>query len=106
MRVLYCLVLAAAACSSPTSSGGTDAGGNDQVDGEVIPVNCGDGTVDPDEECDDGNDNRFDGCRPNCTSVTPIQTPAANTWQYFEIPGTKCIGGGPAGFSVNYNPSA
>ncbi|MBN2016056.1 DUF4215 domain-containing protein [Candidatus Dojkabacteria bacterium] len=28
---------------------------------------CGNGTVDPGEECDDGNSNNYDGCRNNCT---------------------------------------
>jgi hypothetical protein len=28
------------------------------------------------------------------------------TWQYFEIPGTKCNDGTPAGFSVNFNPAS
>ena len=41
--------------------GGTDTG--------VPPVICGDGVVDPGEECDDGRDNAFspDACRPDCT---------------------------------------
>jgi cysteine-rich repeat protein len=38
---------------------------------EVPPAAfCGDGVVDPGEECDDGNDDDFDGCRNDCT--TPI----------------------------------
>ena len=28
---------------------------------------CGDGTLDPDEACDDGNPDVGDGCRPDCT---------------------------------------
>ncbi|MFH1434673.1 MAG: hypothetical protein ABIJ56_03050, partial [Pseudomonadota bacterium] len=35
-------------------------------DGVCIPVTCGDGMTDPGEECDDGNENPDDGCRPNC----------------------------------------
>jgi hypothetical protein len=35
-------------------------------DGECIPLSCGDGTTDPGEECDDGNDVQDDGCRTNC----------------------------------------
>ena len=31
-----------------------------------MPI-CGDGVVDPGEECDDGNDDDFDGCRNDCT---------------------------------------
>jgi len=94
MRSVFFLVLVATGCSQ--SSTGDD---------DDIPANCGNGSVDTGEQCDDGNDNRFDGCRPDCTAVDPIQaTPM--TWQYFEIPGTKCIDGTPAGFSVNYNPAS
>lgn len=87
------IVAAIAACSS-------NPGPADDV-----PDGCGDGVVDPGEECDDGNDNRFDGCRTDCTAVDKI-TPAANTWTYFETPATKCIDGSPAGFSVNPNPAS
>jgi cysteine-rich repeat protein len=91
MRTAIYLVLVTA-CSS---SGDDDTG----------PASCGNAVVDPGEQCDDGNDNRFDGCRPDCTSVDPIQA-APMTWQFFEIPGTKCIDGTPAGFSVNFNPAS
>lgn len=100
MRSACCILLAAlAACGSP------GAGTNDGGDGNNIPVNCGNGMLDPGEECDDGNDNRFDGCRPDCTAVAPIE-PTPMIWDYFEIPDTKCIDGTPAGFAVNYNPTA
>jgi cysteine-rich repeat protein len=92
-----CIVLAATAgCGTDPSSSGDD---------DSIPASCGNKTPDPGEQCDDGNDNRFDGCRPDCTLVDPLM-PTAMTWQYFEIPGTKCIDGTPAGFSVNYNPTS
>ena len=32
----------------------------------LIPETCGDGVVDEDEECDDGNRVNGDGCRRNC----------------------------------------
>ena len=95
MRSVLCIVLAA------TAACGTDPTGGD----DDIPASCGNGTPDTGEQCDDGNDNRFDGCRPDCTSVDPIM-PTAMTWQYFEIPGTKCLDGTPAGFSVNLNPAS
>jgi cysteine-rich repeat protein len=101
VRRASCLVLVVTACGSSSSSdvdGGTGDASN-------IPVNCGNSMLDPGEECDDGNDDRFDGCRPDCTKVDPI-VPAAMTWQYFEVPGTKCIDGTPAGFSVNHNPGS
>lgn len=106
MRNVCCIVLAVlAACGTESSGGGNDGGVNGGDGGDGIPVTCGNATLDSDEECDDGNDNRFDGCRPDCTAVAPLQ-PDPMTWQYFEIPGTKCIDGSPAGFAVNYNPSS
>jgi cysteine-rich repeat protein len=95
MRSLLCIVLAAtAACGTDPSTGDDD-----------VPASCGNAKPDPGEQCDDGNDDRFDGCRPDCTSVDPLQ-PTAMVWQWFEIPGTKCIDGTPAGFSVNFNPAS
>lgn len=32
------------------------------------PAICGDGNVDPGEECDDGNGSTGDGCRPDCSA--------------------------------------
>lgn len=95
MRTVFCLLVAAAAACGQGPTG----------DDDDIPADCGNGTLDTGEQCDDGNDNRFDGCRPDCTSVAPIQAEPM-TWQYFEIPGTKCIDGTPAGFSVNINPAS
>src|SRR5262245_4834406 len=69
--------------SGSSSSGG---GGSSQGPG------CGDGRVDPGEQCDDGNDNRFDGCLPECTLVEPLNPPDL-TWTKYEIPETKCRDG-------------
>jgi len=99
MRSVLCILLAAAALAACTKSPG---GGDDDDD---VPGSCGNSTPDPGEQCDDGNDDRFDGCRPDCTAVEKLQ-PKAMTWQYFEIAGTKCNDGTTAGFSVNYNPAA
>jgi len=49
--VTLCAVLAAPACLSSPDRGGV----------------CGDGEVDDDEECDDGNDSDVDGCLGTCT---------------------------------------
>src|SRR5262245_14581800 len=95
MRSLACVVVVVA----------YGCGGSSQPPGDDVPPGCGDGVVDSGEQCDDGNDNAFDGCLPDCTKIDPL-TPTAMTWQYFEIPGTKCIDGTPAGFSVNYNPAS
>jgi len=104
MRLCFFLCFVAlAACDSPSSSD-ADAG-NGSGDANTIPLTCGNGAMDSGEECDDGNDNRFDGCRNDCTKVDPI-APTANTWQYIEIPGTKCIDGTPSGFAINHNPAS
>lgn len=47
--------------------------------GEAIPVGCGDGVLDPGEECDDGNNTGGDCCRLNCT---------------FDLAGVPCAGAG------------
>jgi cysteine-rich repeat protein len=97
MRSLIFLVATLAACTA--SPGGDDMGD----DG---PASCGNNTLDTGEQCDDGNDNSFDGCRADCTIVDKLTPGDPMTWRYYEIPGTKCIDGTPAGFSVNYNPAA
>jgi cysteine-rich repeat protein len=51
------------------TSGASDTGGSSgstDSTGDGIPENCGDGVVDPDEECDDGNDRNADGCNVDC----------------------------------------
>lgn len=97
MRSLFCIMLVATAACTDSSGGGDD--------GTDIPASCGNAAPDPGEQCDDGNTNRFDGCRPDCTAVDPISA-APMAWKYFEIPGTKCLDGTPAGFSVNLNPAS
>lgn len=99
MKIVICaIVLAASACGSNSMSG-------DDNTGDAGPPGCGDGVVAGAEQCDDGNKNQFDGCLNDCTAVAPL-APTAMTWQYFEIPGTTCNDGTPAGFSVNYNPAS
>jgi cysteine-rich repeat protein len=98
MRSVFCIVLAILAACSDSPGGGGD-GGDD------IPATCGNAALDPGEQCDDGNDNRFDGCRPDCTAVDKLM-PEPMIWQWFDIPDTKCIDGSTAGFSVNYNPAS
>ncbi|MBI5501397.1 MAG: hypothetical protein HY907_14220 [Deltaproteobacteria bacterium] len=48
------------------SDGGADADDAGDGDAEAGP-SCGDGYLDPDEDCDDGNDISGDGCEPDCT---------------------------------------
>jgi cysteine-rich repeat protein len=83
------------------AGGGGGSGGGDTT----LPPGCGDGHLDPDEACDDGNDNPFDGCLPDCTTVEVIDTKPL-TWEYVEVPGTMCMSGEPAGFGISLNPDS
>ncbi|MCB9754090.1 MAG: hypothetical protein H6713_29455 [Myxococcales bacterium] len=98
-----------------TDPGGTETGdgttggttGDGTTDGTTGPVEpgCGDGVLDPGEECDDGNDNSFDGCTAECEEVAPLDPPPLE-WKYFDIEGTACLNGSTAGFAINYNPDS
>ncbi len=72
---------------------------------EPVEPGCGDGVLDPGEECDDGNDNSFDGCRADCTEVELLEPPEKE-WTYYDIEGTACLNGSTAGFAINYNPDS
>lgn len=52
------------ASGEATASAETTEGADTTDSG--IPPGCGDGVVDPDEECDDGNDMDGDGCNNDC----------------------------------------
>ena len=43
-------------------------------DAHVAPAVCGNTIVETGEQCDDGNDSNFDGCRNDCTSAPPPMT--------------------------------
>src|SRR5439155_501294 len=72
-----CLGAAAAGCNAALARGGAaecDAGDDNS---DVLPDHCrtdctdprcGDGVVDSDEECDDGNQTDGDGCAADCTA--------------------------------------
>lgn len=101
-----------AATSSPTTTAPattdpatTDPTGDTGSTGAPVDPFCGDGSVDPGEACDDGNDDDFDGCLADCTLVPLIEAPTLE-WKYFEVPGTRCMDGSTAGFAVNYNPDS
>ena len=70
MRSVFCIVLATVVVAAGTGCSESPSGD----DGFEIPAGCGNAAPDPGEQCDDGNDNRFDGCRPDCTAVDPIST--------------------------------
>jgi cysteine-rich repeat protein len=41
----------------------------DDVDAVVVPAGCGDGVLDEEEECDDGNNDGGDACTPDCLNA-------------------------------------
>ncbi|MCB9703543.1 MAG: lyase [Myxococcales bacterium] len=56
------------ASTSTSTSGSTTAVDTDATSSTTAPAGfCGDGVVDPGEECDDGNNANGDGCQSNCT---------------------------------------
>ncbi|MFO0553876.1 MAG: pectin acetylesterase-family hydrolase [Polyangiaceae bacterium] len=88
--------------------GAGGAGGDGGAGGApVVPPEpyCGDGHLDENESCDDGNQNPFDGCLPDCRPVAPIEADPL-TWTYVEVPGTQCLDGSPAGFGISINPDS
>lgn len=88
--------------ASSSGSGTTDPG----TTGTTAPMpGCGDGNLDPGEDCDDGNDNQFDGCLPDCTIVEPLDTEPLE-WEYVDVPGTLCMNGDTAGFGISRNPDS
>ncbi len=93
--------------TGPATSEGTADGGSTTGETAEPPPEpfCGDGSLDPGEDCDDGNDNAFDGCLPDCTEVERLDPPPLE-WTYVEIPGTQCMDGSPGGFGVNYAPES
>ncbi len=91
-----------AEASGSEASGESD--GSSSSTGTPEPF-CGDGNVDPDEECDDGNDFDFDGCLSDCTPVELLE-PTPMEWEFVEIEGTRCLNGSTAGFGINYNPDS
>lgn len=92
-----------AATVAVTGSGG-EAQGSGGVGGAPAPA-CGNGELEEGEACDDGNDDRHDGCLPDCTVVPPLSTPPGE-WTWVEVPGTVCMDGTTAGFGVSLVPGA
>ncbi len=89
------------ATSDTTGSEGT----GETETGDPPEPFCGDGNLDTNEECDDGNADDFDGCRSDCTLVELLEPPPLE-WTYYEVPGTRCMDGSTAGFGVSYNPDS
>ena len=94
----------------PDSTGGEGEGGSDDApaddsSGDPVEPGCGNGIVEDAELCDDANDNAFDGCLSDCTSIEPIDPPPLE-WTYYEIEGTQCLDGSPAGFAISHAPES
>ena len=72
LSLCLCL-LACGGHSSPAGSGGDTVGSNDcppTCQRQPQPPRCGDGHVDPGEECDDGNTSNDDACLSTCKRAT------------------------------------
>lgn len=93
--------------SGGTAGAGAGAGGTAGAGAgdTTAPPGCGDGHLDPGEECDDGDDDQFDGCLPDCTTVAVLDTKPL-TWEYVEVPGAMCMNGNIAGFGISKNPDS
>ena len=68
---------------------------------------CGDGTVDPGEQCDDGNLVNGDGCDANCQSEEPAEcgNGVLEGGEECDPPGSiTCPAGSPAGAFLPCNP--
>ncbi len=94
-----------ASSAGGSGTGGDSLGTSSSGGGSTGGPGCGDGQVDPGEACDDGNDDRFDGCLPDCTSAPAIDTPPLE-WKYIDVPGTVCMNGEVAGFGISHNPDS
>lgn len=56
------------------SAGGASGGGGGESTGAEPAEACGDGVLDDDEFCDDGNDVSGDGCDADCTETVGVAT--------------------------------
>ena len=85
------------ACSSEDNPIAPGAGGS----GGTAPVTCGDGVVDPNEDCDDQNQDDKDGCRKTCR-FTCVDTEGCkdgdfcNGEELCDVATHLCNGRGPA----------
>lgn len=75
----FCSVLAVVCCFAVAGcDGDTPSDGGPGMDGGGGGGVCGDGVVDPGEECDDGNATAFDGCEPGTCTFTCGEDGACN----------------------------
>ena len=64
-------ILECGSCSAPETCGGGGVPSQCGFRNPSAGVNCGNGTLDLGETCDDGNTNSGDGCTADCLSVEP-----------------------------------
>ena len=64
------------------TTGGTTGAPQTTDQNTTSPMSCGDGVIDTDEECDDGNTVDADGCSSTCSAekCTLVPNLAPNTW--------------------------
>lgn len=75
---------------STTSSSSTSDGTSSTGD---VPTDCGNGILDPEEECDDGNLDGVDGCEPDCKrTIVAIQAGLAHTCVLLVDGSLRCWG--------------
>ncbi len=79
---------------------GSGGSGGSASDDDSIPPNCGNGMVDAEEDCDDGNDDQLDGCLLNCRAGPvgfvlgmPFLTPQRGALDVGEIFDDTCPAG-------------
>lgn len=81
-----------AAVSTTGSLMNPTTGGSIDFDPDPTPGICGDGVLDDDEACDDGNQSSDDGCHADCLSVEPgyVCKPPQSGEPQICIPFNKC----------------
>lgn len=80
--------------ASGTASGSNSTHGGTGGDGDGVPPGCGDGEVEDDEECDDGNTVANDGCDSDCkkTLIIDIAAGGAHNCALLRSGSVRCWG--------------
>lgn len=93
--------------TAPTSTTATASAADTTSDETAAPVDCGDGVLDPGEDCDDDNLAAGDMCSRTCTStvVVGISLGGAHSCVVFEAGTVRCWGTGAGGVLGNESTS-